>query len=128
MRKTRVLILISALIAFVTCIAGAAELTSRAWAVAPAIGDGGGYEASPIVVTVKGDKDHVDKCTLCKVCIKNPDGPDKGMVSCFPNWWSKSGCKAKLNFAKSQGTAQGLKISGRCQCERKACTCEGTPC
>jgi hypothetical protein len=128
MRKSHVLMSISALIAFVIGLTGAAELTSRAWAVAPAVGDRGGYEASRLVLTVKDDKDHIDKCTLCQVCIKNPDGPDRGMVSCFANWWSKSGCKAKLNFAKSEGTAKGLKISGHCQCERKACSCEGTPC
>lgn len=127
MRKSHVLMLISALIAFVICLAGAAELASRAWAVAPGIGDSG-YDTPRIVLTVTDGKDHVDKCNLCQVCIKNPDGPDKGMVSCFPNWWSKSGCKAKLNFAKSEGAAKGFKISGHCQCERKACSCEGTPC
>jgi hypothetical protein len=127
MRKSHVLILISALIAFVICLAGAAELTSRAWAVAPAVGDSG-YQASPIVLPVKDKKDYVNNCNLCKVCLKNPDGPNKGMVSCFANWWSKSGCKAKLDYAKSEGAAKGFKISGYCQCERKACVCEGVPC
>ena len=46
MRKSHVLMSISALVAFVIGLAGAAELTSRAWAVAPAIGDRSGYEAS----------------------------------------------------------------------------------
>jgi hypothetical protein len=121
-----VLVSISALIALVVCLAGAAELTSGAWAVVPGVSDSGGGKVSSAVLTVKNDKDH--KCTLCQVCIKNPDGPNKGMVSCFANWWSKSGCKSKLAFAKSEGTAKGLKISGHCQCERKPCTCEGTPC
>jgi hypothetical protein len=42
MPKSHVLMLISALVAFVVGLAGAAELTSRAWAVAPAIGDRSG--------------------------------------------------------------------------------------
>jgi hypothetical protein len=125
MRKD-VLVSIFALITLVICVACAADLTSRAWAVALAVGDSGGGKASRVVLTVKDDKDH--KCTLCQVCIKNPDGPNKGTVSCFANWWSKSGCKAKLAFAKSEGAAKGFKISGHCQCERKACTCEGTSC
>lgn len=124
MRK-EALVSISALIALIICL-GTAELTSRAWAVAPTVGNNEGTKTSRAILTVKDDKDH--KCTLCQVCIKNPDGPNKGMVSCFANWWSKSGCKAKLAFAKSEGAAKGLKISGQCKCERKACTCEGTSC
>lgn len=131
MRKPHVLVVISALIALVLCLAGAVELTSRAWAISPAI-HGGGYQASPVVVMAKDKMDHADKistdkCTLCKVCLKEPDGPNKGQVSCFANWWSKSDCKAKLDFAKSEGAAKGLKISGHCQCERKPCSYEGTP-
>jgi hypothetical protein len=117
---------ISALVASVICLASATDLRSGAWAVALAAGDSGREKASRIVLMAKDDKDH--KCTLCQVCIKNPDGPDKGKISCFANWWSRSGCKAKLAFAKSEGAAKGFKISGNCQCERKPCSCEGTPC